>query len=233
MADEAQMRARESKQLFNLGFALIIAGGIFRVFRREPTITIAQCEEAISLSEEGGFTNWLTDAQFYYGWALSELSQLDKGIAVMEEGIAGIRGSGGSPFMQYEVALLAHVYARTGQTRQGLRMLNDALAHIEQNGEKFEQAELLRLKGEVLLMCDPAARAAAENCFRASLNVARAQQAKWWELRTSVSFARLLRDTQRLDEARAMIGEIYNWFTEGFELPDLKDAKALLDELSA
>ncbi|MBV8358588.1 MAG: AAA family ATPase, partial [Deltaproteobacteria bacterium] len=231
MADEGLMRARESKQLFNLGFALIIAGGIFRVFRREPTITIAQSEEAIALSKEGGFTNWLTDGQFYHGWALSELGQLDKGIAEMEEGIAGIRGSGGSPFTQYAIALLAHVYARTGQTKQGLRMLNDALMHIEQTGEKFEQAELLRLKGEVLLMCDPAAHAAAESCFREAFGVARAQEAKWWELRTSVSLARLLRDTNRSDEARSILAGICNWFTEGFDLADLKEAKALLDEL--
>src|SRR6516225_8777533 len=103
----------------------------------------------------------------------------------MEEGIAGIRGSGGSPFTQYAVALLAHVYARTGQTKLGLRMLNGALTHTEQTGEKFEHAELLRLKGEVLLMHNPAATAEAEGCFRAALEVARTQEAKWWELRTS------------------------------------------------
>jgi len=73
----------------------------------------------------------------------------------------------------------------------------------------------------------------AEACFRTALQLARAQEAKWWELRTSVSLARLLRDTERCDEARTMLTAIYNWFTEGFDLPDLKDAKALLDDLSA
>jgi predicted ATPase len=81
-------------------------------------------------------------------------------------------------------------------------------------------------------MHDAAAIADAEACFRAALNVARAQEARWWELRTSVSLARLLLDTNRRDEARAMLTEIYNWFTEGFDTPDLKDAKALLDELA-
>jgi predicted ATPase len=80
-------------------------------------------------------------------------------------------------------------------------------------------------------MRDDEATAVSEACFRSALEVARAQEAKWWELRTSVSLARLLRDTDRPDEARTMLGEIYNWFTEGFELPDLKDARALLDEL--
>jgi predicted ATPase len=73
----------------------------------------------------------------------------------------------------------------------------------------------------------------AEQCFREALEVASAQDAKWWELRTTVSLARLLRDTDRRDEARALLGEIYNWFTEGFDLPDLKEAKTLLDELRA
>jgi len=102
---------------------------------------------------------------------------------------------------------------------------------VEQTGEQVDYAETLRLKGELLLMRDGAARTEAEHCFRSALEVAHAQEAKWWELRTSVSLARLLRGTDRRDEGRAMLGEIYNWFTEGFELPELKEARALLDEL--
>ena len=79
---------------------------------------------------------------------------------------------------------------------------------------------------------DPATTPPAESCFRTAVEVARAQEAKWWELRASVSLARLLRDTGRADEARAVLTEIYNWFTEGFELPDLREAKALLEELT-
>ena len=111
-------------------------------------------------------------------------------------------------------------------------MLNEALAHIERTGEKVEQAEMLRLKGELLLIRDGGAIAQAESSFRAALEVARAQEAKWWELRATMSLARLLRDTNRRDEACAMLANIYNWFTEGFDTADLKDAKALLDELS-
>ena len=110
-------------------------------------------------------------------------------------------------------------------------MLNEALEASERTGAHMAQAEMLRLKGEVLLMQEGTATADAERCFHAALKVARAQEAKWWELRTSVSLARVLRDTNRRDEARAMLSTIYNWFTEGFDLPDLKDAKTLLDEL--
>jgi predicted ATPase len=110
-------------------------------------------------------------------------------------------------------------------------MLNAALAQIERTGEKVDHAEIFRLKGDVLLNHDRSAISEAENCFRQGLGIAQTQEAKWWELRTSVILTRLLRDTNRRDEARTILSKIYNWFTEGFDTADLKDAKALLDEL--
>jgi predicted ATPase len=111
-------------------------------------------------------------------------------------------------------------------------MLDAALIRIRDTGDHEHHAETLRLKSEVLLMQNPTATDEAEAYLRAALEVARAQEARWWELGTSVSVARLLRDTSRRDEARTLLGEIYNWFTEGFDLPDLKEAKALLEELT-
>jgi predicted ATPase len=119
-----------------------------------------------------------------------------------------------------------------GQSEKGLAMLNQALTEIERTGEKVDQAEILRLKGETLLIQHPGTNDQAEVCFRAALEVARAQEAKWWELRATVSLARLLASQGRRDEAHAILAAIYNWFTEGFDTADLKDAKALLDELS-
>jgi hypothetical protein len=95
-----------------------------------------------------------------------------------------------------------------------------------------DRAEMLRLRGGVLLMRGASYAVEAEHCFRQALEVAHAQETKWWELRVTLSLALLLRDTGRRDEARTMLGEIYNWFTEGFDLPDLKEAKSLLDELA-
>jgi predicted ATPase len=112
-------------------------------------------------------------------------------------------------------------------------MLDGTLVHIERTGENTDRSEMLRLKGELLLMQDVTATAEAEHCFRAALEVARSQEAKWWELRATVSLARLLRETNRGDEARLMLAEIYDWFSEGFDLPDLAEAKVLLDQLSA
>jgi predicted ATPase len=136
------------------------------------------------------------------------------------------------PRLQYIIALQAEASARVGRLEEALATINEALAQVEQTGEQVDYAEMLRLRGEVLLMRDRSATAEAENSFRAALEIARQQEAKWWELRGSVSLARLLRDAHRLDEARTLLSEIYNWFTEGFDLTDLKEAKALLDELA-
>jgi len=175
---------------------------------------------------------WLPLGRFHLGWALAELGQLEQGVMEMETGVAGFRKLGGVPRQQHAIALLAEGYARIGRTDEALTMLTEALARIERAGETVEHAEMLRLKAEILLMRDSGAIAEAESCFRAALVVARVQEAKWWELRTSVSLARLLCDTNRRDEARTLLANIYGWFTEGFDLPDLKDARVLLEELS-
>src|SRR5262249_55490418 len=130
------------------------------------------------------------------------------------------------------MAQLAYGYARIGQTDRALRMLEKIFSEVDLLGSVGDKAEGLRIKGEVLLTGSHAAKDEAEHCFRTAIEVARTQEAKWWELRATTSLARVLRDTNRRDEARAMLTEIYNWFTEGLDLPDLKDAKALLDELS-
>jgi predicted ATPase len=138
-----------------------------------------------------------------------------------------------SAWQQYTIALLAQGYARMGRKEEALGMLNEALAHIERSGERVDQAEMMRLKGELLLTRDGGATEEAEHCFREAIEVARAQEAKWWELRTTISLARLLAKDGRRDEAHKMLAEIYGWFTEDFDTADLKDAKALLDELGA
>ena len=206
-------------------------GGTFRGEQREPEIILRHSEQAIALSEENGFSEWLHWGRFTHGWALAELGQLEQGTTEMEAAIAGFEHMGGVPFQPYGIALLARSYARKGRTSQAFTMVGEALARINRTGEKVDQAEILRLKGEVLLSNDQGAIDQPEACFREALQVARAQEAKWWELRSSVSLARLLRDTNRCDEARTMLSEIYNWFTEGFDLPDLNEAKTLIEEL--
>jgi tetratricopeptide (TPR) repeat protein len=231
LSEEGLRFARNSGEPFFLCLSLAFRAMIFS-FRREPDLAQALSAEAIVLSEENGFPDWLTLGHVIHGSAWIELGKLHRGIAELEGAIADCRRVGGQPRQQYSISLVAYAYARMGLSEKGLSMLDEALTEIERTGEKVDKAEMLRLKGEVLLIRDPPAIAEAEKCFREAREVARAQEAKWWELRTSVSLARLLRAPDRRDEAREMLSEIYNWFTEGFDLPDLKEAKALLDELS-
>jgi tetratricopeptide (TPR) repeat protein len=233
VAADGLRQAREANHLWSLGHALVVVGGWLTDLRREPDVVLAAGAEVITLAEENHFAEWLPWGQFIHGRALFELGQVAKGIAEMEIGIAGCQGLGNVPRLQYLIAQHAEATAKSGRVEQAIATINEALAQVERTGEQVDYAEMLRLKGELLLMRSRSATAEAENCFRTALDVARAQEAKWWELRATVSLARLLGDTNRSDEARTMLSEVYNWFTEGFDLPDLKEAKALLDELSS
>jgi hypothetical protein len=126
--------------------------------------------------------------------------------------------------------LIAEAYWRSGQAIQGLKVFEEAKAHLSKVGPKMIQ---LRLKANLLVRLKDATKLLeAEQLFRSAIQIERSCRAKWSELRSTTALARLLRDTNRRDEARAMLAEIYNWFTEGLDLPDLKGAKALLEELS-
>jgi predicted ATPase len=136
-------------------------------------------------------------------------------------------------FRPFCLSFLADAYLRAEQLTEGLAVVDEALSLISQTQERWIEAELWRLKGELARQTGLECLPEAENCLRKAMAVARSQEAKFWELRATTSLAHLLRDTKRREEARAMLGEIYNWFTEGFDAADLKDAKALLEELSA
>ena len=132
-----------------------------------------------------------------------------------------------------DYAFLAEVCAANEGPEVGLRIVADGMAVASKIGERFSEAELHRLKGELLLQQNASSGPAAQQCFRTAVDIARKQHAKSWELRATTSLARLLAKQDHRDEARAMLAEIYNWFTEGFDTADLKDAKALLDKLGA
>jgi adenylate cyclase len=167
---------------------------------------------------------------FHRGWALAELGEIERGVAGMEEGIADFDRLGGVPRKQFAEAMLGQGYQRLGRHDEALAIFDRALAHVERSGEMLDTAEILRLKGELVLSHN-GIPAEAEDCFRAAIKLAVAQKARWWELRATTSLARLLGNQGRRYQARTMLAAIYNWFTEGFDTADLKDAKALLDEL--
>jgi predicted ATPase len=128
--------------------------------------------------------------------------------------------------------MLGDAYTQAGRFEDALQAFNEALAIAETNDDRFQEAELHRLKGELLLAESPDQAAAAEGCFRQALATAGRQQSKAWELRAATSLARLWQRQGRRDEARAALAAVYGTFTEGFTTPDLVDAKALLDSLA-
>jgi predicted ATPase len=136
-------------------------------------------------------------------------------------------------YVPYSVSLLAEAWGETGRLGEGLSALTEALAIAEEHENRQYEAEMHRLKGELLLKQDDSNGPEARSCFEHAVEIARRQSAKSLELRATKSLARLLALQGKRDEARTMLAGIYNWFTEGFDTADLKDAKALLDELSS
>ena len=137
---------------------------------------------------------------------------------------------GGIPYL---LALMATVLGRTGQFDEAFGALNEAVKLLERTGDRSGEAEVQRLKGELLLRQNVSNSAQAERCFLTAIEISRKQHGKSWELRATTSLARLLAKQGRGDEARTLLADVYDWFTEGFDTADLKDAKALLDELKS
>ena len=153
-------------------------------------------------------------------------------MAQLHQGLAAWRATGAAVFQPYGLALLAEAYAQAGRCEEGLTLLAEALALTNDREERRWEAELYRLKGELLLVHAAAHHAEAATCFQQALDVARHQQATSWELRAATSLARLWRDQGKRVEAHDLLAPVYGWFTEGFDTADLKDGKALLAELA-
>jgi predicted ATPase len=141
------------------------------------------------------------------------------------------RATGAEMFRPYWLALLAEAYGTLGEPEAGLTVLTEALTHVETTGERYYEAEIYRLKGELLLQQHSDNQADAEHCFQQAISIAQSQQAKSWELRAATSLTRLWQQQGKRQEAHDLLAPVYGWFTEGFDTADLQDAKALLNEL--
>jgi adenylate cyclase len=238
-ANEAIAVARELARPFSLAGALSFAAAVHQ-FRHEGSAAQQRAEEAISLSTEHGFPQWLMVGAILRGWALAVQGQSTEGIAQMQKGLAAQRASGAEMSRSYFLSLLAESYNKTGQIAEGLNAITEALAVVDKNSEHVAEAELYRLKGELLLAQEGFRLQAvgfrekteeAEECFLTAISLARRQGAKSWELRAATSLARLWQRQGKHQEARNTLSEIYGWFTEGFDTADLLTAKTLLDQL--
>ncbi len=242
---EALTLAQELSHPFSLAHALNSAAQLHQ-FRGEGQVAQEPAKATITLSTEQGFPVLLAWGTILGGWALAEGGQVEDGIAQMCQGLAAYRAAGSESWRPYFLALLADAYGKAVKAEEGLTALAEALAQVEKTGERHYEADLYRLKGELLLMrqrsplpaCgeglgvgDPAEQQ-AEACFYKALDIARRQQAKSLELRAAMSLSRLRQKQGKKAEAKTLLGEIYGWFTEGFDTKDLQEAKALLEELT-
>ena len=166
-----------------------------------------------------------------YGWVLAEQGQHEQSIQQIRQGLTALRAIGQKVTLSFFVTLLAGVYETVGHAEKGLTMLADAIEHVNQTGERWYEAEVYRVQGQLLLQQSPDNAVDAETCFHQAISIAQNQSAKSWELRASTSLARLWQSQRKRDEARELLGGVYGWFTEGFDTADLIDAKALLVEL--
>jgi predicted ATPase len=171
-------------------------------------------------------------AELWRGWALAAQGHYEEGIAQMQQGLEARQATGAMGKRSTWLALLAEAYGGSGKVETGLRLLAEALVVMDQTGERCDEADLYRLKGELLLRQAVPDTPQAEACFRQALAVARRQDAKSVERRAAMSLGRLWQQQGKRDEAKQLLAPIYGWFTEGFDTADLQEAKALLEGLA-
>ena len=232
VADEAVKRAEAISHPHTLVYTLCHARGMMDVFRRRTQDTRSYATVVSSLCSEHGFPFWAAGGQILHGWAGTREGEPAAGIAMLRSGLDAWRKTGARLWMPMFLALEAEVHAKGGRNGAALHAIEQALATSDETGERWALAEVLRIKAGLLLAAGRAKADEVENLLTKSLEIARGQQALCWELRTSCDLARLWRAQGRDQDALKLIRSVYGKFTEGFETPDLQEARALMETLT-
>ncbi len=201
------------------------------LYRREARAVQERADTLLVLAADQNFVDYLALGTFMQGWAQTHHGQSEAGLAGMRQGLAAGLATGRAAEETSLLGALAEVLGKTGAAEEGLGLVNEALAAGTDGGMTYWEAEFHRLKGELLLSQSVKNGAEAEANYNQAMAVARRQQAKSLELRAAVNLARLWQGQRKHAEARDLLAPVYGWFTEGFDTADLKDAKALLEEL--
>jgi predicted ATPase len=236
----------------------LIGSDTLHNFRREGQVAQEWAEEAIARSTEHGLAFFLTAGFIHHGWALAQQGRTEEGLAQIHKGLTASRATGTEAYRASYLGILAGAHRAAGQPEEGLTVVTEALTVVDKTGERWWEAELYRLKGELTLQSQvglgqvedrsqasqdrseaahpqplaPDPQGEAEACFLKAIEIARKQQAKSWELRASTSLARLWQQQGKCHEAHTLLAEVYDWFTEGFDTKDLQEAKTLLEALA-
>jgi class 3 adenylate cyclase/predicted ATPase len=189
--------------------------------------------ELVALADDKGALFWKAYGMMHQGCVLAMTGKAPNAVQMFTSGFNALRATGTTLYMPWYLSLLAVAYAELGRNDDAWRCLGEATTTMETGGERWFEAEIHRTAGEIALMEPEPDAAKAEAYFERALAVARKQQAKSWELRAAMSMARLWRDQGRKQQAHDLLAPVYGWFTEGFDTLDLKQAKALLDELAS
>ena len=228
---QALLLAHELSHPFTLAFALYGKAWI-NLFRREAQATLKQSEAVIALANEQGFSLWMEMGNLLQAWSLAMQGHSEEGLAQMEQSMANKPVDAFYAFGPWFYALFVEAYGATGKTEEGLIKVAEGLDLVEKGGFRFYEAELHRLHGELLLMQSVPDVSLAETCLQRALDLAGSQQAKSLELRAAMDLSRIWGKQSRNLEALKLLRKNYDWFTEGFDTADLKEAKSLLEDLS-
>ncbi|HXO89285.1 MAG TPA: tetratricopeptide repeat protein, partial [Stellaceae bacterium] len=221
--------ARRLAHLPSLASSLVL-GAMLLSLGGDNSLLGERVNQLVAVTTEQGFPFWRALGTILRGWVKAKNGDVTEGISLLRSGLAALRAIGAEAGVPYFIALLAKACEIAGQVEEGVTLLDEALQIAERTGDRWVEAELNRRKGQLLLRQGDSE--AAEELYRKALGVAREQEAKLWGLRAAMSLARLHRDQGRRTEARDLLAPVYGWFTEGFATRDLKDAKALLDQLA-
>ncbi len=228
-AQGALSLARALEQPLSIAFALNYLATIHN-YRGEYSTALQLAEEATTISSEHRLALWSAMSKIQKGWSLMGMGQLEQG-ELLKEGVTGWQKTGAAAGLTFFLSALIWSLWQAGRLDEALKNIEQMEALVKAKGERFFEAELLRLRGEVTLASGAGQERVAEDCFRRGLEVARRQQAKSWELRLGTSLANLLEKQGRGGEARQLLQPLYDWFTEGRETADLRTARAVLARL--
>jgi predicted ATPase len=223
-------RARELDHPLSLAYALLLDAMLGQL-SCDHSVTGERAGAARAVADEYGIAAFEEWAAVVHGWAIARSGDADEGLKTMRVGLDASAASGSTIMRPYLLGLLGDALASDGQVDEGLRAIDNAVALVETNDERYFEAELYRLRGDLLLRTAQPSPVAAEKAFRRALEVARSQDAKSLELRAAVSAARLLASQKRASEGCTLVSEVYASFTEGLDTRDLLEARRMIEEL--